>query len=283
VQVRETRLILTVEEFLRTVARIKDEWAADDDYDAEWVPWFRGEANAEWSTRLRPRLYRGPSRTETQVKRLLYADQEIRLAFSRSAAPLVRGSALDHWGHYFLMQAYGAPTRLLDWTDGAIVALYFAVQGRARANDHEGTAHAAVYMLDPAWLNSKTFKKDPSRNRSQGVALSDWKEAGRYLPEDEFASERLRPRIPLAVDPVNVASRMSAQRAHFTIFGKDPDGLVSCSTHKKSRLVRFKIAYSAIPKIQNQLKLVGLSEFALFPDLEGLGRELGYFWDELIK
>ena len=76
---------------------------------------------------------------------------------------------------------------------------------------------------------------------------------------------------------------MSAQRAHFTIFGKDPDGLVSCSARKDSRLVKFKIAYSAIPKIQKQLNLVGVSEFALFPDLEGLGRELGFFWEELVK
>ena len=76
---------------------------------------------------------------------------------------------------------------------------------------------------------------------------------------------------------------MSAQRAHCTIFGKHPDGLVSCSKREPSRLVRFRIAYSAIPKIQKQLSLVGVSEFALFPDLEGLGRELGYFWEELVK
>jgi hypothetical protein len=265
------------------VDRRKKEWAAEDEYQAEWVPWFRGEANADWPTRLMPRLYRGPSRTKTQVKQLLYADQEIRLAFSRSAAQLTQGSTLDHWRYYFLMQAYGAPTRLLDWTDAALVALYFAVQSRARANDREGTANAVVYMLDPAWLNAKIFSKYKAGTRPEGVALSDWDEAKPYLPADEFASERLRPQTPLAVDPVHVASRMAAQRAHFTIFGRDPDGLASCSTRKDSRLVKFKIAYSAIPNIRSQLNLVGVSEFALFPDLEGLGRELGYFWEELVK
>jgi len=35
----------------------------------------------------------------------------------------------NKWEWYFLMQHYGAPTRLLDWSDGALVlvALYFAL------------------------------------------------------------------------------------------------------------------------------------------------------------
>jgi hypothetical protein len=36
------------------------------------------------------------------------------------------------WEWYFLMQHYGAATRLLDWTQGALLALYFAV------NNHPG-------------------------------------------------------------------------------------------------------------------------------------------------
>jgi hypothetical protein len=180
------------------------------------------------------------------------------------------------------MQAYGAPTRLLDWTDGALTALYFAVQARRPENDREGDADAAVYMLDPWWLNYKTFRKSKPP-RPEGVALSDWDEAYRFLPLDEFKSERLRPKIPLAIDPVHLASRMSAQRAHFTIFGRDLDGLVTCSSHPKSRLVRLRIPHGATATIKDQLKVSGISEAMLFPDIEGLGRELSLFWEELVR
>jgi FRG domain-containing protein len=279
---REARRVWTVEEFLRKVSSIREEWVAEEGDLPEWLPWFRGEANARWATRLKPRLYRREAaRTKRHTRRLLYADQEIRLGFLRSAAQLVSGRALDKWERYFLMQAYGAPTRLLDWTDGALPALYFAVGSRGRDGDTAGDADAAVYVLDPWLLNQKTFSRG-RRPQSEGVALSEWPQAARYLP-DEFDSERLRPKIPLAIDPVHLAGRMAAQRAHFTIFGRDLDGLVSCSTRGRVCLVKIPIASAAIPKIQEQLKLAGITASTLFPDMEGLGRELSYLWDELVR
>jgi hypothetical protein len=36
----------------------------------------------------------------------------------------------NSWDWYLLMQHSGAPTRLLDWTEGALIALYFAVRNK---------------------------------------------------------------------------------------------------------------------------------------------------------
>jgi len=280
---RDTQRVWTVEDFQRKVRRIRDEWIHEDKKqpDADWCPWFRGEANAEWDTRLRPRLYRHPATTKREKKQLLYADQEIRLEFHRRVGQFVQGKQLDKWERYCLMQAYGAPTRLLDWTDGSLTALYFALNSRRRKNDPHKDADAAVYMLDPWWLNAKTYRK-ANPPRAEGVALSDWDEAERYV-RDEIDSHLLKPKIPLAVDPPYLASRMAAQRAHFTIFGTDLDGLISSSSRSDSRLWRIRIAHPSLHALQKELTLSGISESMLFPDLEGLGRELSHFWEELLR
>ena len=87
--------------------------------------WFRGHADATWQ--LTPRLYR----PESQLK--LEDEDEIRNDFKRRGRQLISEALLPandkEW--YSLMQHYGAPTRLLDWTDGSLLGLYFALRSQS--------------------------------------------------------------------------------------------------------------------------------------------------------
>jgi hypothetical protein len=174
----------------------RQEWkekSEKEDYGAaDWLPWFRGEETAAWftGTALQPKLYRNTA----DIKKVLRLEQEMRMEFRRCGVQLItERPPVDKWEWYFLMQHHRAPTRLLDWSDAALVALYFAVASRGDKNDKHGVNDATVYMLDPWWLNEQAFKKIctvAESDQPRGTALPDWDEAKHYLP-DELNSEQL--------------------------------------------------------------------------------------------
>jgi hypothetical protein len=269
----------SLNQFVKVISARARKWQGmwDRRKESASLPWFRGEENADWPTALRPKLYR----TKHKLKEVLRQEQDLRLEFKRQGSQLAgEGKPADHWERYFLMEHYGVPTRLLDWSDGALVALYFALRPTRGSHD------AAVYMLDPWWLNKLVYRELPiaKEDRPVGTALPDWDEAKPYLSEDEFENEYIGPRFPLAIDPSHVARRFAAQRSRFTIFGRGVDGLAKICAKvpgSECRLCRIPIRRSAVATIRRDLAMCGISESTIFPDLDGLGRELNAMFQEL--
>jgi len=167
------------------------------------------------------------------------------------------------------MQHYGAPTRLLDWTDNPLLGLYFALA------DHRQNCDAAVWVMNPDWLNRAL------RKRIEGALLPDWQEADTYLKdlEDAFASEKITStRLPAAIDPPHLDKRLAAQGSHFVIFGLYRDLRrikVAKSGSRRSRHLRMiTIPRDFIRSIQKQLYDCGITHSFVFPDLEGLCKEI---------
>lgn len=124
------------------MSKLSNDWKAnwvkkrakDDELATAWLPWFRGEESAGWipGTALQPKLYRN----DFDAKMILYHEQEMRVEFRRRGAQLItERQPVDKWEWYFLMQHYKAPTRLLDWSDAALVGLHFPVSPRGGKDD----------------------------------------------------------------------------------------------------------------------------------------------------
>jgi hypothetical protein len=210
-------------------------------------------------------------------KRLKEIETEIREEFA------VRGGLLSEfkpigddagWDWYFLMQHFGAPTRLLDWTEGSLIGLYFAVK------DNPGYYDAAVWVLDPYELNK--FKPIVGKNNvyapNSCVTPKDHKKTlKRWLPELNQTIHNLPPRT-IAIYPAQTHQRMSAQRSCFTIHGRDLKGLQRYAGGNNKILKKIIIPSHCIIKIKEELGRCGIDEVTIYPDLEGLGKCVSKRW-----
>src|SRR5205823_6884379 len=131
----------SIAEYLTLVTEIRDEWTEED--EVYFDPWFRGHRDSKWA--LQPNIFR---------HELQEYETELRMAFRRMGVQLLaEREPADEWSWYFLMQHYRAPTRLLDWSDGALIGLFFALAPQSPGSDEDDAPDAAVWMLDPWWLN----------------------------------------------------------------------------------------------------------------------------------
>jgi hypothetical protein len=224
--------------------------------------WFRGQPA---DAKLSPKLYRAGYEDADEP--------EIRAQFQYRAIQLMQSNVPNpdrKWDWYFLMQHYGVPTRLLDWTENPLVALFFAV------SDEQNDGDASIWVLDPYWLNHKLI------GDVVGPMLPDWSEAQVYLKplEDSFGLNlQVRKSRPAAIDPPHIDRRVAVQASHFVIFGRSRDlARIRHVKAKNCRLAKIIIPRASVRSIQRQLEDCGITYSFIFPDLEALGKEIAASW-----
>jgi hypothetical protein len=257
----------SLSEFASTVAALRSRWFKEED---PWGPWFRGQQRDSWC--LRPKILRGYGSYRTIRKDRV--EDEIREEF-QTRAPVLSHTPLtgiDRWDWYFQMQHFGAPTRLLDWTDGAQIALYFAVR------ENPGYFDAAVWVLDPYELNRRAIGREEVIPPSEpGVTGRDRRLIDPWLPP-RFARGKTIPKQPVAVYPTHISRRISTQRSCFTIHGSDSEGLDRLRNSGERLLTKIVIPSFRVQSIRKELDSQGIDEVTVFPDLDGLGRAMCARW-----
>ena len=217
--------------------------------------WYRGQGNIEWN--LEPKLLRShkiPPET-------FYLNK-----FRQDATMIINHIPKSEFDWLFLMQHYGIPTRLLDWSESPLVALYFAVNDSSIIND------ASLWVLLPTELNKHSNYRPEHEFE---VPSFDDEHLQNYLPST-IARERKSSLYPMAAIAPRNSSRMQAQQGVFTISHReniyvDEAGAVGAS---KDHIWRYSIPYDAKEHIRKELKLLGFSKFQLFPELESLADNL---------
>ena len=117
--------------------------------------WYRGCGNI--SHELKPSLYRHkPSRI---IEDLMALEKRLVARFQQRSIPFHTRHIANNWEWVFLMQHYGVPTRLLDWSESPLMALFFATSARHELGSRGSPvfkSDAAIWLLDPVQWNKKS-------------------------------------------------------------------------------------------------------------------------------
>ena len=203
------------------------------------------------------------------------------------------------WEALAIAQHHGLPTRLMDWTENPLVALYFAV--RETKADNEGKPmDSAVYVL----ISDPVRYTDFSRNMHQTIEpVGD--SVMEPSPEDsgyaEFGVEDLEveegdndegakdeetpvansgetPRVPppfeiaenVIYHPPHISPRMRAQDSVLLAYHRPFEAL------EDRDWIEIVISHDAHDDIRRQLDQYGVFDRQLFPDLDGIAKWLRY-------
>ena len=234
-------------------------------FDSErWA--FRGQTRAEWG--LRPGIERHANMPQV-------AEQYIEREFKRRAHHYLRDLPDDRddleW--LALMQHYGAPTRLLDWTNSAYIAAFFAAETASSSEpfavwaiDRESMRSEAQVMLG---LNDPDGDNDLGSRKNFRRLYRDVQPDGLYLTAP--------------VQPYRMNERLTIQQGLF-LFPNNPlinfetnlKSLLHYANKRRSEQVKWLYKIVAPPEARlgllRVLKTLNISSTTLFPGLDGFAR-----------
>lgn len=217
--------------------------------------WFRGQCNHSWG------LLPGLLRKENKM-----SESSLLARFKQSAAMLVSAKPSNDFDWVFLMQHYGVPTRLLDWSENPLVALYFAVSDDTGKNNEED---AALWLLRPSELNKHAHIND--KHEGDYIPSFDDAEVSGYSTERVRHDSRFQ-LFPIATIATRNNSRIQAQSGTFTIHHNNKVPIEQVGDG--NQCVKVIIPKTSKGLIQEELAMIGMTRFSLFPEMDSIGRML---------
>jgi FRG domain len=269
-------------------------------------------------TKLQPKrggdrwIYRGVSDSthslEASVQRCVVRDSERATALRRTLIEFQASAHLfpecgplplrnDYLSWLAIMQHFGAPTNLLDWTRSPYVALFFATSDFSNKEDR----NSALWMLNE-WKVYRLLRELPrvteifaEDERFEGQAYSHpdmFRRLFAYSPQKRRANGASRGAITVAEDdefilpcsPSRRNPRILAQQGCFTYisnvrinFAGNLSNMVTGSGRNRDLsqlLLKIEFPTALAPEIVQVLESMNISGRTMYPGLEGFARKL---------
>ncbi|MFM0371093.1 FRG domain-containing protein [Paraburkholderia aspalathi] len=282
--------VSSLAEYVAAISKIN---AAEED-----SAWFRGHSSA--SHRLLPGVLRNVEPLTSAYGTPLRGNEILRAEgntvtgidpermlddFKRRALPFLEFTPRNDFEWLFLMQHHGVPTRLLDWTTNALVALYFAVSSlRADAVgltsetewdeereelDEFAENSATVFAMNPSKVNT-ALHGDIDEVVDVAQNYERWEA---YSRPTILSSEHINTYAPLCITAPQLSPRIRAQSGLFSIHGFNVWSL-DYYTEVRALLTKILIPFEAAIAVQRELRHFGISESLIYPGLDSVAKDV---------
>lgn len=231
--------------------------------------WYRGHSSSKYI--LAPSIFRNPYKGKIKLYEGIFKND-----FKARAVPFLDRMPDQELDWMFLMQHYKIPTRLLDWSEDAFIALLFALKN----HDEALGLNAVVWILNPYELNKRAYESIRitgeytkliipnlmnNNNNSDLQMLYKW-----YVEEP-----MIKINYPLAILPPKNNKRIIAQKGTFTIFPiletVEPMEMLD---GKDQFLWKIEVKNESVKDVLKELNSLGINETSLFPELDSIALEI---------
>lgn len=238
---------------------------------------FRGHGDHQ-NYALLPQIFRWKNTSKgTSATEYSQLEYNILKDFMSEACRYIKDVSIGDISAWLeIAQHFGVPTRLLDFTENPLVALYFACSDTTNAN-------ASVWILDEYAYNRKFYNEE-------GVVIAAKSQAiVNEIVTHEIVNKFLNPNqgvfpYPWIYKPFYREERMNLQSSIFMIWGARQNKLtdfISSGDYMTDENVTNAdhgiICYIEIPAdkkdaILQQLNLLGINNKFIYPGIEGVGK-----------
>lgn len=244
--------ITCINDLISEIKRMKD------DKELNYLLWFRGHSDEGWD--LIPSVQRGNYAKE-EIEQFMANDFYMRACVSMKERP-----SQDYCGWITMMQHFGLPTRLLDWSLSPLIALFFATNDYEKYPDKDG----CIWILRPGLLN------ELEGFGSYIYPMDKYTVVDMILPA--FNSRRINEEVSdkiIACYPVEYNMRIYTQQSAFTVHNSIRK---IKSINNKHLLMKYKIPAKCKKAICDELRICGITLRNVYPDVEHIADELKQFY-----